>query len=157
MSNIELLHQILLDKGFTVAVAESCTGGLIGAELTSLSGSSAYFQGGILSYSDEVKQRELGVSNQSLEQYGAVSEQVAQEMAQGAYQRFGVHVAVSVTGIAGPGGGTEEKPVGLTYLGLCSMNGLRVRQFIWTGDREQNRRSSVEAAIDLLIEWADQT
>lgn len=157
MSNIELLHQILLDKGFTVAVAESCTGGLIGAELTSLSGSSAYFQGGILSYSDEVKQRELGVSNQSLEQYGAVSEQVAQEMAQGAYQRFGVHVAVSVTGIAGPGGGTEEKPVGLTYLGLCSTNGLRVRQFIWTWDREQNRRSSVEAAIDLLIEWADQT
>lgn len=153
MSKIDKLHAKLIERGKTVAVAESCTGGLVGAALTSRSGSSAYFQGGILSYSNEVKHRGLGVSQITLDQFGAVSEQVAKEMAEGAFKRFGVDVAVSVTGIAGPTGGTADKPVGLTYIGLCDANGPRAERFIWQGDREENRRSSVEAALQMLIDW----
>ncbi len=154
MSNIEKLHQLLIEKKITVAVAESCTGGLLGAALTSTPGSSAYFQGGILSYSNEVKYRELKVFKKSLKEHGAVSEQVAQEMAQGVFKRFGVDVALSVTGIAGPGGGTDQKPVGLTYIGLCDAEGARAVRFIWNGDRDENRRSSVDAALEILLGWA---
>jgi len=106
-------------KGVTIAVAESCTGGLIGAALTSIDGSSACFHGGIIAYANSVKTKLLGVSPSVLGKYGAVSEKTAQRMAAGAVERLGVDIAVSVTGVAGPGGGTDEKPVGTVWIGIA--------------------------------------
>ncbi|MEX2151800.1 MAG: competence/damage-inducible protein A, partial [Gemmatimonadaceae bacterium] len=110
------LARVLIDlcrqKAHKVAVAESCTGGLLGARITAVPGSSDVFVGGVIAYSDEVKVRELGISQRDLEEYGAVSEQVARQMAIGAQRKFGVHIALAITGVAGPGGGTAEKPVG---------------------------------------------
>jgi len=153
MNNLNTLHQLLIEKHTTVAVAESCTGGLLGAALTTLSGSSAYFLGGIQSYSNKAKETLLGVNPDDLEKFGAVSGEVAKQMAQGALARLGADVALSVTGIAGPNGGTDEKPVGLTWIGIADKDGVQASQFIWEGDREENRRLSVEAALDMLLDW----
>jgi len=153
MNNLNTLHQLLIEKHTTVAVAESCTGGLLGAALTTLSGSSAYFLGGIQSYSNKAKETLLGVNPDDLEKFGAVSGEVAKQMAQGALARLGADVALSVTGIAGPNGGTDEKPVGLTWIGIADKDGVQASQFIWEGDREENRRLSVEATLDMLLDW----
>jgi PncC family amidohydrolase len=135
----------------TVATAESCTGGLIASRLTDISGSSAYVEGGVVSYSNAVKERLLNVSQQTLIDHGAVSEPTAREMALGARALFGVDYAVSVTGIAGPGGGTPEKPVGLTYIGVAWSGGVEVERHIWTGSRIGNKQSSADAAFRLLL------
>jgi len=147
------LGAALLRRGWMIGTAESCTGGLIGHRLTEISGSSAYVRGGIIAYSNEIKQAILGVSGQTLMDHGAVSEPVAAAMAQGARRVLDVDLAVSVTGIAGPGGGTVSKPVGLTYIGAAGPDGLLiVRRFVWAGDRSQNKQLSADAALRLALD-----
>ena len=136
--------------GTKLATAESCTGGLVGARLTSVPGSSDVFLGGVIAYANEVKEAELGVSASVLATHGAVSAETASAMAQGARARLGADVAVAVTGIAGPGGGTPEKPVGLVYLCAAGPGGESARDFVVTGDRESVRVRATVAALHLV-------
>jgi PncC family amidohydrolase len=145
--------EILKARGMTVTAAESCTGGLILHRLTNVAGSSAYVLGGLVTYSNETKVKFLGVQQDTLDRYGAVSEQTAAEMAHGARQALHADVALSVTGIAGPGGGTPTKPVGLTYIGIEAADFQRVVHYVWTGDRESNKAASADAALQLLLEY----
>ncbi len=143
----------LIERGNTVCAAESCTGGLMLSTLTDCAGSSAYVAGGAVTYSNEAKMRLLRVGEETLIAHGAVSEAVAGEMARGALSLFDADYALSVTGIAGPGGGSIEKPVGLTYIGLAGPTGLlRVERRVWAGDRIGNKAASVEAGLGLLLE-----
>jgi PncC family amidohydrolase len=149
----EQLGAALRAGGFTLSTAESCTGGLIAHRLTDIPGSSEYILGGIVAYANEIKQRLLHVQEETLIDYGAVSEQTAGEMAVGSQQAFEADFAVSVTGIAGPGGGTVAKPVGLTYIGLAGKSGLlKVERHVWQGDRDANKKASAEAAMRLALE-----
>lgn len=144
--------QALLAGGFTISTAESCTGGLIAHRLTNVAGSSAYVMGGAVVYANHIKHAILGVHEATLIAHGAVSEQVATEMAVNARGLFGTTFALSVTGIAGPGGGSPEKPVGLTYIGLAGPEGLvSVERHIWDRDREGNKEASADAALKLLL------
>ncbi|MFP4321701.1 MAG: CinA family protein [Anaerolineales bacterium] len=143
---------ILRDRQLRVATAESCTGGLIASYLTDVSGSSAYMLGGIVAYSNEAKMQFLNVQESTLVAVGAVSEQVAHEMAHGALAAFGADLALSVTGIAGPSGGTPEKPVGLTYIGLAAAQDTLVARFVWPHDRYGNKVASAEAALQMVLE-----
>jgi PncC family amidohydrolase len=149
---IERLQALCLERGLTVATAESTTGGLIAKLITDVAGSSGYFLGGVVSYSNEAKIGLLGVREEELAAHGAVSAQVARSMAMGARHRVGADLAVSVTGIAGPGGGGPAKPVGLTYVAVADASGADVRRFVWTGDRAANREAAARAALELLIE-----
>jgi PncC family amidohydrolase len=149
---VERLQASCLERGLTVATAESCTGGMIAKLITDLPGSSGYFRGGVVSYSDEVKESLLGVPGDQLAAHGAVSAQVARSMAVGAMQRTEASLAVAVTGVSGPGGGSPAKPVGLTYVAVAGSSGVEVRRFVWTGDRAANRESSARAAVELLLE-----
>ena len=142
----------LLHKGWRLAVGESCTGGLVGHRITQVPGSSQYYLGGVMAYSNHAKQVLLGVSPQTLGTHGAVSEQTALEMAAGARHALDAEVGLSVTGIAGPGGGSQEKPVGLTWIAISSPNGDRTSCNVWTGNREQNKADSAQAALSLLLE-----
>jgi PncC family amidohydrolase len=151
----ERLQGVCLGRRLTVAVAESCTGGLVAAALTEVPGSSGYFLGGVVSYADAAKAALLGVPEASLAAHGAVSAQVARAMATGVRERLGTALAASVTGIAGPDGGSAEKPVGLTYVGVADEQGTDVRRFTWTGDRSVNRHESARAALELLVERAE--
>ena len=146
------LQAACLATGTTVALAESCTGGLVAAALTDRAGSSGYVAGGVVSYSNEAKRDLLGVDPDVLAAPGAVSAQIARAMAVGARERFGATIAGSVTGIAGPDGGSAAKPVGLTYLAVADVAGVEVRRIVWTGDRTANRRDSVTALVELLLE-----
>jgi nicotinamide-nucleotide amidase len=137
-------------RGFSLATAESCTGGLVAARLTSVPGSSDVVAGGVVAYANEVKERELGVPARLIEEHGAVSAEVAAAMARGARTRLGVDVAVSVTGVAGPGGGTEEKPVGLVYCHAEGPDGGLGREFNFPGDRAAIRARSVVIALHLV-------
>ncbi len=134
-----------------VATVESCTGGLIGHALTEIPGSSAYYLGGFVTYSDAAKQAMVGVPADVLSAHGAVSAQTAMAMAIGGRDRAGADIGVSVTGIAGPDGGTAAKPVGLTYVAVADASGTEVRRFVWTGSRTENKRSSAEAALELVL------
>jgi PncC family amidohydrolase len=145
--------ELLRRRGLRLAVAESCTGGLIGHRLTNIPGSSDYYMGSVTAYAYEAKVRLLGVSWSSLEEYGAVSREVAIEMARGVRTNLNADIGLSVTGIAGPGGGSAEKPVGLTWIGFSSPDGEEARQFIWQGDRLQVKEQSAEAALDILVEY----
>jgi nicotinamide-nucleotide amidase len=138
------------ERGLTLATAESCTGGLVAARLTSVAGASDVFVGGVVSYANEVKARELGVSDEILERHGAVSAEAAEAMAAGARARLGADVAVSVTGIAGPGGGSPEKPVGLVYLHAEGPDGALARELSVPGDRDAIRARATVAALHLV-------
>ena len=138
--------------GRRVATVESCTGGLVGHLITEVPGSSAYYIGGFVTYSDALKRDVVGVPHDVLESHGAVSAQVAMAMATGCRARTGADLAVSVTGIAGPDGGTSSKPVGLTYIAVADGVGVAVRRHLWTGDRSDNKRLSAGAALELLLE-----
>jgi len=146
----EVVGGLLAEQRATVAVAESCTGGLLGHLLTSVSGSSAYFLGGIIAYADRIKVEQLGVSSDALERQGAVSEAVAREMAVGCRDRFGSDYALSVTGIAGPTGGTAEKPVGLVYVALATAEQTWVRRRRFPHDRYWVKEGSCISAMDML-------
>jgi PncC family amidohydrolase len=148
----ERLQGLCLGRGVTVALAESCTGGLVADAITDVAGSSGYFAGGVVSYSNEAKESLLGVPGAVLAAHGAVSAQVARAMAEGARDRFAATVAASVTGIAGPDGGSEAKPVGLTYVAVADADGVDVRRHAWSGDRASNKVSSAEAVLELLLE-----
>jgi nicotinamide-nucleotide amidase len=138
------------EQGLTLATAESCTGGLVAARLTSVPGSSDVFVGGVVAYSNGVKARELGVPEATLERFGAVSEEAAEAMTAGARERLGADVAVSVTGVAGPGGGTPEKPVGLVFLHAQGPSGSLARRLDFPGDREAIRGRATAAALHLV-------
>lgn len=145
--------ELMMARNWTLGTAESCTGGLVMHRLTNVAGSSAYVLGGVVAYSNQVKQSQLQVRQGTLMAYGAVSEQVAEEMATGLRALLHVDVAISITGIAGPGGGSAEKPVGLTYIGVAGPNDvLVVRQHVWNGDREAVKAASAEAALALVLE-----
>jgi PncC family amidohydrolase len=144
----------VLAKGrLTVSVAESCTGGLLGSLITDQPGSSAYFMGGVIAYSDEVKRAELGVAADMLALHGAVSREVAIAMAEGARSRFATTISVSITGIAGPDA-EGAKPVGLTYIALATSRGTPCNEYMFKGDRWANRRQAAGQALRLLIEAA---
>jgi PncC family amidohydrolase len=138
--------------GKTLALAESCTGGLLGHRLTNVPGSSDYFLGDIVAYSYEAKERVLGVHHRTLYEHGAVSREVAMEMARGARQALGADIGMAVTGIAGPTGGLPGKPVGLTWIAISTREGETARDFVWQGDRESNKDRSATAALEMLLE-----
>jgi CDP-diacylglycerol--glycerol-3-phosphate 3-phosphatidyltransferase len=148
------LHDVLLRGGLTVAVAESCTGGLVGELITDQPGSSAYFLGGVIAYADDVKRDQLGVPAALLKRVGAVSREVAEAMAEGVRSRFGSTLSVSVTGIAGPDAEGSGKPVGLTYIATASPTGVSSHEYTFDGDRWSNRRQAATRAMRLLIEAA---
>jgi nicotinamide-nucleotide amidase len=148
------LQALCLPRGLSVATAESCTGGLLAHAITEVSGSSEYFRGGVVSYSNAAKTDLLAVPEAVLVAHGAVSAQVARAMAAGARDRFRVDLAVSVTGVAGPGGGSDEKPVGLTYVGAATARDVVVRRFLWAGGRSANKVASAAAGLELLLELA---
>ncbi len=138
--------------GRTLVTAESCTGGGIGSALTAVSGASAVFKGGVISYCNELKQHLLGVRTSDLEQFGAVSAPVAEAMAQGARERMNADVAVSVTGLAGPGGDDYGNPVGTVFIGYADRDRVLSRKFLFAGSREEVRHSAIEAALHLILE-----
>lgn len=150
MMGTENLVALLRARGLTCATAESCTGGGVGSAITSVPGSSAVFSGGVISYSNEVKNRVLGVSQETLNTVGAVSSETAIQMARGARELLRADIAVSITGIAGPDGGSEEKPVGLVWFGIASEAGERAEKAIFRGDRARIREQAVIHALGML-------
>jgi PncC family amidohydrolase len=148
--------ELLRARGLKLAIAESCTGGLLMHRMTDVPGSSLYLLGGVVAYADQVKSGILGVDAPTIVQHGAVSEPVAAQLAQGVRRVLGADIGIGITGIAGPGGGTVEKPVGLTYLGIATPDGnVKVIERVWDGDRSQNKRSSTDAALELLIAYLE--
>jgi PncC family amidohydrolase len=151
----QTLHQLLHARGLKLCAAESCTGGLVSHRITNVPGSSEYFMGGVVAYSYEAKAAVLGVSWDTLNGRGAVSPETVLEMARGARRALQSDIAVSVSGIAGPGGGTDEKPVGTTWIALVAPEGEWTRHFVWRGSREQNKELSCDAALELIIEYLE--
>jgi len=147
----ENLVELLKARGLTCATAESCTGGGVGSAITSVPGSSAVYKGGVVSYSNEVKHKVLGVSSEDLARVGAVSSEVAAQMATGVRALLDVDLAVSVTGIAGPDGGSAEKPVGLVWFGLATREGVRTEKALFRGDRAKIREQAVTHALGMLM------
>jgi len=147
-----IIGQLLRDKGFKLATAESCTGGLVANRITNVPGSSEYFHGGIIAYSYKAKVALLNVSWDTLQKHGAVSREIVIEMARGGRVGLDVDIVVSVSGIAGPGGGLPDKPVGTTWIGLSTVEGDWARKFVWEGDRLQNKALSADAALQFLLD-----
>ncbi|MDR1583004.1 MAG: competence/damage-inducible protein A [Prevotellaceae bacterium] len=145
-----VLGELLLKKGATVATAESCTGGYIAHRITSVSGSSAYFKGGIVAYSNEIKANVLGVNPADIEKFGAVSSEVARQMAEGALKTLNADYAVSTTGVAGPTGGTVNKPVGLCWFGVATPNGVKTFSRNFISDRQENIAAASSVALNAL-------
>ena len=150
-----VVGELLLKRKLTLALAESCTGGLIGHRITDVPGSSEYFVGGVVAYSYDAKEHLLGVRHNTLYDYGAVSPETAIEMARGARRTLGADIGISVTGIAGPGGGMPGKPVGLVFISLSSRDFERTERFVWDKDRSGNKRESTEAALRMLKEYLE--
>jgi len=146
----EVTGRLLHDAGLTLATAESCTGGLLGGMITDVAGSSGWYAGGVVSYSNALKENLLGVPGETLEAHGAVSEAVARAMAQGARQRCGADIGVSITGIAGPGGGTGEKPVGLVHFALSHAGGESVLRRVFRPGRNAVRKAAAYTALDMV-------
>lgn len=149
---IEKISNLLKQKNYKVATAESCTGGLIANILTNISGSSEYFDRGIVSYSNEAKMDLLGVSEEILKEYGAVSKQVAVAMADGVRTKSKVDIGIATTGVAGPTGGTIDKPVGLVYVSISTKNDTIVKKFNFSWDRLQNKEETCKAALNMLLD-----
>ena len=145
--------EILRKRGLTLAVAESCTGGLLSSLITDVPGSSDYFRGGVVAYSNEVKERVLGVPRKILETVGAVSPECARAMAEGVRRLTNADLALATTGIAGPTGGTPQKPVGLVYVALAHPDGTEVREHRFAGTRRGNKYSAAHGALELLLEF----
>jgi PncC family amidohydrolase len=148
-----ILGKLLTEQRQTLAIAESCTGGLITHRLTNVPGSSAYLIAGVIAYAYEAKVAALGVTWNTLNRFGAVSAETAAEMARGAREKFSATIGLAITGIAGPGGGTPDKPVGLVYLALADAHAVIVERHVWRGNRLQNKEQSAEAALELLYRY----
>ena len=151
----EILREYMCARGLKLATAESCTGGLVSDRITNVSGSTEYFPGGIVAYSNEAKASLLGVSWDILNEHGAVSKETVLEMARGVRKLFNTNIGVSVSGIAGPTGGTPEKPVGTTWIGLVTKTGEWARHFVWDGDRVHNKILSSEAALQFVVDYLE--
>lgn len=152
--NIEEQIGVLLKKhNLTLAVAESCTGGLVGDLITNISGSSEYFLGGIIAYDNRIKINVLGVDKEIIDSFGAVSAETAKKMAMQVKTKCGSSIGLSTTGIAGPNGGSREKPVGLVYIGLAANDIVIAKKFLWNGTRIENKQQSARAALELLKEY----
>ena len=157
MDHAQRLGTLLRQNGLTIAVAESCTGGLLASMITDIPGASAYFRGGIVAYQNDIKEQLLGVPARVLATVGAVSEETARAMAHGARMALKSDIGVGITGIAGPGGGTTDKPVGLVYIGVEGPHGAECRRFQWNGTRTENKHHSAVAALELTLAFlADQ-
>jgi nicotinamide-nucleotide amidase len=146
----EVVGRRLAQTNSTVAVAESCTGGLLGKLITDVPGASRYFMRGWITYSNEAKTEDLGVPADLVERHGAVSEQVAQAMAQGARRKAGTDYAIAITGIAGPDGGTEQKPVGLVYISVDAQDGTETVRYVFQADRDFVRLRAAQTALNML-------
>jgi nicotinamide-nucleotide amidase len=149
----EEIGDLLRKRRLTLGTVESATGGLISNLITNIAGSSDYFQGSVISYSNKIKITVAGVKKETLEKYGAVSSQVAIEMAEGGRKLLGVDICIADTGIAGPGGATASKQVGLFYLGLSHRNGSYSREHIFSGNRKENKRQAAEVALAWIKEY----
>lgn len=150
-----VVGRLLKLRELTLAVAESCTGGLVGHRITNVPGSSDYYRGSITAYANDVKSKLLHVGTETLAEYGAVSEAAAREMARGARETIGADVGVSVTGIAGPSGGTDDKPVGLAYVALDTSDGQWVERYVFEGDRWENKARSADAVLGLVRRYLE--
>ena len=146
----EVVGNRLRELGLTLATAESCTGGLLGHRITGVSGSSDYYLGGVVSYNNKAKMELLGVKKQTLEKFGSVSEETVREMAQGVKSLFKTDLGISISGIAGPTGGSPEKPVGLIYIGLSSEKEVTIKKFNFFRDRDSNKRISSQVALNMI-------
>lgn len=155
-STEEIVVKMLSERKMKVTTAESCTGGLIAATIVNVAGASDVLNEGYITYSNNAKEKLLGVSHETLEKCGAVSAQTAKEMAEGAARAAAADVALSATGIAGPGGGTEDKPVGLVYIGCFISGKTTVKEFRFQDNRAGNRMRTVDAALKLLISCLDE-
>jgi len=147
------IGDLLRQRGYKLAVAESCTGGLVGHRITNVAGSSDYFTGGVIAYAYEAKVKLLGVSWDTLKTFGAVSRETVLEMAAGVRQSLEADIAISASGIAGPGGGLPDKPVGTIWIGLAASDGKWARVLHFPGDREQNKAAAAVAALTLLLDY----
>jgi PncC family amidohydrolase len=145
------IKEELESHSLTIAVAESCTGGLLGSKITDIPGASRYFLGGIIAYQNQIKETLLNVPHSVIEEHGAVSAQTAEAMARGCRELFKCDIAVAITGIAGPTGGSANKPVGFSYIGLATAKKVTARNFQWQGTRLQNKESLVNAAMKLIL------
>ena len=150
---LKKLSTLLIENKLTIATAESCTGGLIAHRLTNISGSSAYFDRGIISYSNQAKHDLLDVPDQLIKEYGAVSTEVAEAMANGARKNAHTDIGLSTTGIAGPTGGSKEKPVGLVYIGLSTADYTQVHRHVSSGSRLENKEHFCITALNILYEY----
>jgi PncC family amidohydrolase len=150
-----VVGQLLKQRGLKLAVAESCTGGLVSHRITDVPGSSVYYLGSIIAYANAIKERALHVRRGTLRRYGAVSEQAALEMARGVRRVLHADAGLAVTGVAGPDGGAPEKPVGLVYVALAVAEGEWIERHVWDGDRWENKARSAEAALDLLRRYLE--
>ncbi len=150
----KILCERLLEKGLKIATAESCTGGMIAAKITSVSGASGSFDAGVVTYSNEQKHKLLGVSKKTLKKYGAVSKETALEMCRGVRKLAKADIGVSVTGIAGPTGGTAEKPVGTVWIGICSKKTCKAECFLFDGNRDEVRAQTALKALELANDIA---
>jgi PncC family amidohydrolase len=153
----KLLGDALMARGWTLALAESCTGGLVSHRITNIPGSSRYFLGSVVAYSNQAKMRLLHVQQSTLLQHGAVSKETALEMAAGASDALGADLGVAVTGIAGPAGGSVEKPVGTTWVAVCSPRGEIATWYCWHGDRATNKDLSAQSALALALQHLQST
>jgi nicotinamide-nucleotide amidase len=149
------IGKILQDRSLTLGLAESCTGGLVASRITDVPGSSAYFMAGFVTYSNEAKTKFLSVPDTIIARHGAVSNIVAERMAKGVRAAAGVHISVSITGIAGPEGGSPEKPVGTVFIGLATKKEVFVRKFLFTGNRREVRKCSSEEALTMLYDYLE--
>ena len=147
------IGSLLRQNRLKLATAESCTGGLIGDRITDIPGSSDYFIGGVVAYAYDAKVALLGISWDTLNKYGAVSREAVLEMAEGVHRRLGADIAISVSGIAGPGGGLPTKPVGTVWAGLVATEGKWARVFHFSGDRQQNKAAAAEAVLQMVYEY----
>jgi PncC family amidohydrolase len=152
MNDYQNLVELLKAEKLTIATAESCTGGLIAKLITDIPGSSEVFVGGIVSYSNDMKEKWLGVSHETLEKFGAVSEKTISEMLDGILKQAGSDLGIAVSGIAGPGGGTLEKPVGTVYIGVAFHGQQIISKFIFEGSRDDVRMASAQKGAEMIVE-----
>ena len=150
MSLLNNLQQLCIEKGVSIAVAESCTAGLIASKLTTLPGSSSYFNGGVVAYQNEIKTKILGVSQSIIDDKTEVSVEVVKQMAKSVLEKFDANFAIAVTGYAGPAGGTNKNPIGTVFIAIASVVGVVISRFVFLGDRQSVVNQASESALSLL-------